>query len=74
MKIEKTSTPKVPGHKSTWNRLFEVTGGTAPVREVVVITKGPVEFGGTVNAPHDAPFGNPEQVRTYETSPMSVTM
>jgi len=74
MKIEITGITRVPGHKSIWKRLFAISGGALAVREVVVITREPVELAGTVKAPHDAPLGSPEQVRTYEIAPISVTV
>ena len=49
-------------------------GGTPAVREVVVITKGPVVPAATDTAPHAAPVGNPVQVNVYVTFPVFVIM
>jgi hypothetical protein len=73
-KIERTGTTRVPGQKSMWKCLFAISGGRLAVREIVAITREAVELAETVKAPHDAPLGNPEQVKTYERAPISVTV
>jgi chorismate-pyruvate lyase len=64
VKIKIAVTTGVPDQKSMWKCLFAISGGTLAVREIVVITREAVELAETVKAPQDAPFGNPEQVRT----------
>jgi hypothetical protein len=72
--MERTGATRAPDHKSIWKRLVAISGGTLEVREVVVITREAVELPATVKVPHDDPLGNPEQVKAYETLPMSVTV
>lgn len=45
-------------------------GGKPDVREVVVMTREPVELAATVTEMHAAPVGNPEHVSVYETLPV----
>ena len=67
-------TANVSAHGSRLNGLLGANGGTPAVREVVVMTKGTVEFAFTEaeGVGHAAPVGNPEQVSVYATFPVFV--
>ena len=53
------------GLKSIRILRFACGGSTPNVREVVVMTSDAVEFAGTETVAHEAPVGNPVQVKVY---------